>query len=52
MDSQAVCIIKPGLQMNAIMRSLKRIAEINCEGMTPKDENFVQISNIEMRNLD
>jgi hypothetical protein len=34
------------------MKSLKRVVAINSDAILPKDENFVQISKIEMAELD
>lgn len=46
-QSSAICVIKPNQPFNVILRSLKSIANINPEGLTPKDANYIQITKIE-----
>jgi len=46
-QSTAVCVIKPNQPFNVVLRSLKAIANLNPEGLTPKDPNFVEIVKIE-----
>ena len=45
--TNAVCVIKPNQPFNVLLRSLKSIANINPQGLTPKDQNYVSISKIE-----
>lgn len=46
-SSRAVCVIKPNQPFNAVLRSLKSIANINAGSLTPKDPNYAKISKIE-----
>jgi len=43
----ATCVIKPNQAMNVILRALKAIANINPDGLSHKDGNYVHISKIE-----
>lgn len=41
--ASAICVIKPNQPINVVIRSLKAMANINPEGLTYKDANYIQI---------
>jgi hypothetical protein len=48
-SSLAICVIKPNQPMQTVLRALRSIANnLNPEGLSPSDFNFVKITDIQL----